>query len=65
MERCIQNLNREFVNHLKEFPGWLDGKLREYREWFNRSRYHRGIKAFPAELYRCNVRNLTRHLLKH
>ena len=59
MERCIQNLNREFVNHLREFPGWLDGKLREYREWFNRSRYHRGIKVFPAELYKCNVRNLT------
>lgn len=59
VERCIQSLNREFVYHLREFPGWLDGRLREYREWFNRSRYHRGVKAFPAELYECNVRKLT------
>lgn len=59
VERCIQNLNREFVNHLREFPGWLKGKLREYREWFNYSRFHRGIKAVPGDLYECNVRNLT------
>ena len=59
VERCIQNLNREFVHHLREFPGWLDGKLRQYRDWFNRSRYHRGVKAYPAELYQCNVRKLT------
>jgi transposase InsO family protein len=59
VERCIQNLNREFVYHLRRFPGWLEGKLRVYREWFNRSRYHRGVKAFPADLYECNVRNLT------
>ena len=59
VERCIQNLNREFVNHLRKFPGWLKGKLREYRGWFNHSRFHRGINTFPAELYECNVRNLT------
>jgi transposase InsO family protein len=59
VERCIQNLNREFVNHLRRFPGWLEGKLRDYRVWFNHSRYHRGVKAFPADLYECNVRNLT------
>jgi IS30 family transposase len=59
VERCIQNLNREFVNHLRKFPGWLKGKLREYREWFNHSRFHRGVKALPADLYECNVRNLT------
>jgi transposase InsO family protein len=59
VERCIQSLNREFVNHLRRFPEWLDGKLQRYREWFNRSRYHRGVKAFPADLYKCNVRNLT------
>jgi len=59
VERCIQNLNREFVNHLRKFPGWLKGKIHEYRDWFNRSRFHGGIKAFPAELYECNVRNLT------
>jgi IS30 family transposase len=59
VERCIQNLNREFVNHLRKFPEWLKGALGEYRDWFNHSRFHRGVKAFPAALYECNVRNLT------
>jgi len=59
VDRCIQNLNREFVNHLRKFPGWLKGKLHEYTEWFNYSRFHRGINTFPAQLYECNVRNLT------
>jgi len=59
VERCIQNLNREFVNHLRKFPGWLKGKLQEYKEWFNYSRFHRGINTVPAELYECNVRKLT------
>lgn len=59
VERCIQNLNREFVNHLRRFPEWLKGALREYRDWFNHSRFHRGVKAFPENLYECNVRNLT------
>jgi IS30 family transposase len=59
VERCIQNLNREFVNHLRKFPEWVKGKLGEYRDWFNHSRFHRGVKAFPATLYKCNVRNLT------
>jgi IS30 family transposase len=52
VERCIQNLNREFVNHLRKFPEWLKGKVSEYREWFNHSRFHRGVKAFPADLYK-------------
>ena len=59
VERCIQNLNREFVNHLRKFPEWLKDKLHEYREWFNHSRFHRGVNALPADLYECNVRNLT------
>ena len=59
VERCIQNLNREFVNHLRKFPEWLKGKVSEYRDWFNHSRFHRGVKAFPIDLYKCNVRNLT------
>src|SRR4030066_2021732 len=53
VERCIQNLNREFVNHLRKFPDWLKGKLPDYRDWFNHSRFHRGIKAYPASLYEC------------
>jgi IS30 family transposase len=59
VERCIQNLNHEFVNHLRKFPQWLKGRITEYKEWFNHSRFHRGIKAHPADLYECNVRNLT------
>jgi len=59
VERCIQNLNREFVNHLRKFPEWLKGRLCDYRDWFNHSRFHRGVKAFPVTLYECNVRNLT------
>jgi transposase len=59
VERFIQNLNREFVNHLRQFPGWLKGKLHEYKEWFNYSRFHRGVNALPGELYQCNVSNLT------
>lgn len=59
VERAIQNLNREFVYQLRRFPGWLNGRIDEYREWFNHSRLHRGINAIPADLYECNVRNLT------
>ena len=59
VERCIQNLNREFVNHLRKFPEWLKGRLSEYRNWFNHSRFHRGVKAFPIDLYKCNVSKLT------
>ena len=59
VERCIQNLNREFVNHLRKFPELLKGQLSEYKGWFNHSRFHRGVKAFPADLYKCNVGKLT------
>jgi IS30 family transposase len=59
VERCIQNLNREFVNHLRKFPQWLKGQLSEYKDWFNHSRFHRGVKAYPADLYKCNVGKLT------
>lgn len=59
VESCIQNVNREFANHLTKFPGWLKGKLQEHKKWFNYSRFHRGINTLPAESYECNVRNLT------
>ena len=51
VERCIRNLNQEFVHHLRRFPEWLKGKIHEYKEWYNRCRYHRGIEGMPAELY--------------
>lgn len=59
VERCIQNLNREFVYQLRKFPNWLKGKVQEYKEWYNNSRFHRGVNAMPAELYECNVGNFT------
>jgi len=59
VERAIRNLNQEFVHHLRRFPEWLNGKVGEYREWFNHSRYHRGINGFPAELYECSVGKFT------
>jgi len=59
VERCIQSLNREFIDPLRKFPGWLKGKISDYKDWFNHSRFHRGVKAFPADLYKCNVGKLT------
>jgi len=59
VERAIRNVSEEFVYHLRRFPSWLGGERKEYREWFNHSRFHRGIKGFPAELYQCSVGNFT------
>ena len=59
VERCIRNLNQEFVYHLRRFTGWLDGMIGQYREWYNHSRFHRGIEGFPAELYECSVGKVT------
>jgi hypothetical protein len=44
---------------LRKFSEWLKGEPGQYREWFKHSRFHGGVKTFPAELYECNVRNLT------
>jgi len=52
VERTIRNLAEEFVNLLQKFTHWLNKKcLEQYRIWFNRDRYHRGIKDFPENLY--------------
>ena len=59
VERCIQNLNREFINQLRKIPQWLKGQIGDYRDWFNHSRFHRGINAYPADLYECKVGKLT------
>ncbi len=42
VERAIRNLNQEFVYRLRKFPGWLKGKIEEFRTWYNNSRFHRG-----------------------
>jgi hypothetical protein len=51
IEGSTQNLNREFVNHFRRFPEWLKRKPDESKESFSRSRFHRGIKAHPANLH--------------
>jgi len=51
VERMIRNLNQEFVYHLRRFPEWLEGRIAEFREWYNHSRFHWGIKDIPARLY--------------
>lgn len=51
VERTIRNLTEEFVNLLSKFKHWINGKLEEWRVWFNEKRFHRGIKDYPANLY--------------
>lgn len=51
VERTIRNLAEEFINLLSKFKHWITGKLEEWRKWFNRKRYHRGIKDYPTNLY--------------
>lgn len=58
VERAIRNLNEEFVHLLRKFPQWLKGKLKDYKEWFNDKRYHRGVNDYPARLF-WEVRNFT------
>jgi transposase InsO family protein len=52
IERAIRNLNGEFIYQLKKFPQWLNGQLTTYQRWYNTERFHRGIQALPASLYR-------------
>jgi len=48
-----KTIAEEFVNLLTRFPDWLDGKINEYRIWYNAHRFHRGINCRPIELYGC------------
>lgn len=51
VERTIRNLAEEFINLLGRFKHWINGKMEEWRIWFNEKRYHNGVKDFPANLY--------------
>lgn len=51
VERTIRNLAEEFINLLGKFKHWINGKIEEWRVWFNEKRYHRGIKGYPNNLY--------------
>ena len=59
VERAIRNLSEDFVNLLRRFPEWLNGKISEYKAWYNNSRFHKGIKTIPKKLYKGNVGNFT------
>lgn len=50
IERAIRNLVEEFIHLLKHFSHWLD-KLKDWMDWYNKKRYHCGIKDYPANLY--------------
>lgn len=51
VERTIRNLTEEFINLISKFKSWINGKMEEWRKWFNEKRYHNGVKDFPANLY--------------
>lgn len=52
VERAIRNISEELVYLFVNFPKWFNKKdIEEWRNWFNEKRYHRGVKARPAELF--------------
>lgn len=51
VERTIRNVAEEFTNLLKKFPQWLNGQIRQFKTWYNNSRFHRGIRTVPKLLY--------------
>lgn len=50
VERAIRTISEEFIYLLRKFPNWLS-KLKEYIEWHNEKRFHRGVYTVPKELY--------------
>jgi len=51
VERGIRNVAEEFIYLLKKFPEWIDGKIKQYKGWYNTKRFHQGIKSIPCKLY--------------
>jgi len=51
VERTIRNFVEEFILLIRKFPEWLMGKIKEFQEWFNKERFHQGIKAIPYQLF--------------
>ena len=51
VERAIRNVAEEFIYLLRKFKEWLDGKIKNYKRWFNHKRFHRGINGYPADLF--------------
>ena len=36
---------------LTRFPHWLNGQINQLRKWYNKVRFHCGIKTVPMALY--------------
>lgn len=51
VERTIRTIAEEFINLIVKFPDWINGKIKEYVNWYNKKRFHRGINDYPAGLY--------------
>jgi hypothetical protein len=51
VERAIRNISEEFIYLIKKFREWIDGKIKNYKQWFNHRRFHRGINDYPAALF--------------
>ena len=52
VERTIRNLAEEFVDLLSVFPQWFNKEcIEKWRYWFNKKRFHRGVKDYPSNLY--------------
>ena len=51
VERTIRNVAEEFTNLLMRFPQWLNGAIKDFRNWYNISRIHHGIGTTPKSLY--------------
>jgi len=50
VERTIRNIAEEFIDLLGKFPKWINN-MEEWKDWFNKKRFHRGVKDYPANLY--------------
>ncbi len=54
VERTIRNIAEEYIDLLSVFPKWFNDKcMEEWRSWFNEERFHRGVKDYPTNLYKC------------
>lgn len=51
VERAIRNVTEEFIDLLRKFPEWINGKIKDYQAWFNEKRLHHGIGTVPMALY--------------
>ena len=51
-ERANRNIAEELINIITIFHKLLNGQeILSWIKWFNEKRFHRGVKAYPAEIY--------------